>query len=413
MKKEHLLIAAAALIAVTSCTKEEASVGTVSQSQGNTDVINFTTNTSRAETMDLSDLMSDASGFEVFATQADSESWLINSDYYQYSTTTGEWSWKTEEHAWPTDTDDYPITFYSVYASDLSDVTLSAATDLSTTTPLTASIAIAEPTNQIDLLATATSTSTKPSDGKLSISFDHVLSKIDFGVIIGSEKKVYLAAFELNNLEDEGDYDLKAGTWDVTSTSSDASYPLTDFTPVNGVTGDETTAISFTNTSDEYSLMLLPQTTTTWDVSSWDGTTSIVDTHIEMNYRATYDTDTTSGESYEDFIGYTYAQDHPDYDSTNSEHTKYYNKALFVKVGYPLSSTWSLGKNYTYNIKIGTEDATNGYLLDDVYYDEDGDETPFDVDLDKEIGDPLSDGNIHFNVSVGDWDSEGNTSTIK
>ncbi|MFI3282276.1 MAG: fimbrillin family protein [Rikenellaceae bacterium] len=416
MKREHLLIAVAALVAVTNCTKEEATVSSASQSQSQSDVINLVANTTRAQTMELSDLMGDTTGFVVYATYTDtsSDAWLIEGDSYIYDDTTSEWGWSDVDYAWPTDTDKYPVVFYSVYANDMDGVTTTPATELSTTTPLTASIVIAAPDSQIDLLATATSTETKPSSGKLAITFDHVLSKIDFGIIPGLDKMVYVAAFSLGNLEDEGDYDLQAASWSITSTTGDALYPLSDFSALDNVVGDETTATSLTNTASEDSFMLLPQTTTVWDAENWGGVIdSISNTYIDMLYRATYDSDTSAdGESYIDYIGYTLAQDHPSYDSTNPDHTKYYDMALFIRAGYPLSSTWDKMKNYTYNIKIGTEDATNGYLLDDVYYDEDGVETPFEVDLDKEIGDLISDGNIHFDVNVSIWDDEGNTSTI-
>ncbi|MFI3302112.1 MAG: hypothetical protein SNH35_05935 [Rikenellaceae bacterium] len=410
MKKEHLLIAAAAIFAISSCTKEESAVNNTPQIATSTDVINFTTNTTRAETMELSDILGDETGFEVFATQSNSDgstTWLINSDYYKYNTTNEEWEWKTSNYAWPTTTDEFPVTFYAVYASDLSGVTTAsaAASDLSKSTPATVAITIAEPAKQVDLLATATAADSKPLDGKLSICLDHVLTKIDFGIITGSDRKVYLGAFQLNNLEYEGTYDIDASEWAVTSTSGDAEYPLTDFTPVNGEEGNESTAISFTNTEDEYSLMLLPQTTTEWDVENWDGT-AISETHIEMNFRMTDANDS-------DFFGYTYAIDYPGYESDNPEHIEYAEEALYLKVGYPLSTTWASDYNYTYNIKLGTEFATNGYLLDDYYYDEEGEKTPFPIEIDKEIGEPLSDGNIHFDVSVCGWSDDNATSTIE
>ncbi len=410
MKKEHLLIAAVAIIAMSSCTKEETAVNNTSLIATSTDVINFTTNTTRAETMELSDIVNDDTGFEVFATQINTDgntAWLINSDYYKYNDTYEEWEWTTSDYAWPTTTDEYPVTFYAVYAPDLSSVTTASAasSDLSTLTPATVAITIAEPADQVDLLATVTAADSKPLDGKLSMCLDHVLTKIDFGVITGDDRKVYLGAFQLNNLEYEGTYDMSAGSWAVTSTSGDAEYPLTDFTPLNGEEGDGYSAISFTNTEDEYSLMLLPQTTTTWDVANWDGST-ITDTHIEMNFRMTYADGT-------DFFGYTLGADYPNYESDNSEHTPYAEKALYVKVGYPLSTTWALDYNYTYNIKLGTEFATNGYLLDDYYYDVNDVKTPFPIELDKEIGDPLSDGNIHFDVSVCSWSDDDATSTIE
>ncbi len=412
---------------MASCAQDDVtSSGVTGGVDFDTNKINFLTNTTRATTQLLTNLEDDLAGFIVYSTILDSdgdEAWSLAGDNNYVNGGTGTWSWSdsdADEVEWPTDATSYPVNFYAVYyPSTMTGVELTAASDLSETdvVPVSVGVTIAEPASQEDLLAAYASTSTKPADGKLSLAFDHVLTKVDFGVYIGLNKKIYLNGFSFVNLDEDADYDVGGSAWSNNNDSYTAAYPLTDYSAINGVEGTsttETTATSLTiltDDSDPYSLMLIPQSATAWDISEWVSLNSYTDaedkdiedptdTYVEILYRIS--DDTAEDGTFVDYIGFEDASDHPDFATLGSDDLA--GDPLYVKVGYPVSTSWTKGKSYTYNIKLGTADASNGYLLDDVYYDENGDPTDLPIIPSKTIGDPVSDGLINFDVEVGDWD---------
>ncbi len=439
MKKKHLLLAAVAIIGAVSCTKDEAEMQSASYTT-DADAIGFFTYTTRVDVSDIADLESSKDGFAVYATQTNSDGndeWMLTGAY-SYLYDGEEWGWSSSAAntpQWPTDATNYPMRFYAIFSTDLSNTSLTSPTaeeESDTVNPITASVEILTPSLQTDLLATYTIADTKPSDGKLTLCFDHILSKIDLGAIVGYNKRVYFQGLAVNNLFDEGDYNIMGTSWEVTSTDQTAQYSISNFTNVNGVSGTSTaedSAISITlnaatdeeDVTENNSLMLLPQmSVTAWDVDEWaadvtydeegyvDNMPEITGSYIEALYRVEHDT--TGDGDYEDYIGYSDASDY-DTDQDTSGHA---GDPLFIKVGYPLSiDEWSAGKNYTYNLKIATSDATNGYLLDNVYYDENGDPTDILIDYDdKQVGDPISDGYISFDVMTCPWGDGGSSSVL-
>lgn len=416
MKTKHLLTTAAFAIAMaSSCSKDEAQMVAGSQ-ESNPDEINFNTTTTRASIALLSDLTSSTTGFTVYATYTGdtTDEWLIEGDKsYVYSGST--WSWNdtdtnsatTDSPEWPTETSEYPVNFYAIYANDMTDITISKATTLTanTSSVVTADVTIQEPISQVDIIATSTETATKPSDGKLTLAFDHMLSKVNFGVIAGYKKSVYLNQLLMHNLDENGTLNLTDLNWDITPEVYTADYDVSSYLSSDAYVGaseSENSATAITSNTNKGSLMLLPQQATASDVDTWSSDSDPTNTYICVHYRAEYDS--------KDYIGYAKASSHPDYISSDDD--EYGQTTLFVKVGYPMSTNWSSGKGYTYNVKIGTEDASNGYLLDDYYYDQDGKKTKFPIDFDKEVGDPISDGTIDFDITVNDWDDSGDAVSI-
>ncbi len=422
MKKEFLPIALS-LVMIASCAQEEVDIISPVQSSSSSETISLMMNTSRAAIFDITDMQGSTSGFDVYTTSTtteDGDTWFLDgSNSYLYSSTLSTWGWSGEDEAWPTDETTYPLTFMAIFSTDLTGVTLDSVTagDAVTDTddPLSAEVTIQEPTSQTDILATVSSVSSKPADGVLSLTFSHILSKIDFGVIVGYQKRAFVNTLALNNVDSVGTYSFKNQVWtsngsttDTFSATYDVSSALSDFsTGITGTDTAESTATALTNTDGEYSLMLLPQTTTATDVDTWSDGTTPTGVYVEMLYRAEYYTDDLT---YSDYIGYEDAENHPNYSSSTD--SAYSGEPLFIKVGFPLSAAWSLKNGYTYNIKLATADATNGYLLDDVYYDSNGDPTSFgvDADFDIEIGDPVSGGYINFSITVEEWgDSTSST----
>ncbi|MFR9602913.1 MAG: hypothetical protein SNG02_03465 [Rikenellaceae bacterium] len=405
MKRKHLLTTAAFAIAfASSCTNEDAPMVAGSQDV-NPDEINFTTTTTRASVALLSDMTSSLTGFTVYAiyTGDTTDEWLIAGDNnYVYSQDDSAWGWYDTANApeWPTESTQYPVNFYAIYANDMTGITTSMASTLTSNTSnvVTADVTIQEPTKQYDIIATSTEAATKPSDGKLTLSFVHMLSKVNFGVVAGYKKDVYLNQLLLHNLDENGTLDLTYLNWNISPNEYTADYDVSSYLSSTAYTGtdqSEAIATSITSNDNEGSLMLLPQQATESDVDIWSSDADPTGTYICVHYRTEYDSD--------DEIGYAQASSHPDY-SSPSDDDEYGQTALYVKVGYPLTTNWSWGKGYTYNIKIGTVDASNGYLLDDYYYDESGTKTKYPIDFDKEVGDPISDGTIDFDILVIDWD---------
>lgn len=373
-------MATCTLLGAASCSQdlEKADVASTSQSQA----IGFMTNTSRADILTISNLQDDKAGFSVFGIKASSDTWdseMDGSNNYSYAT--GEWAWLSSTPEWPTDTDDYPINFYAYYMVDDSGVTIVKDDEA------TLSITYAAPTTgQTDILAASATADARPTGDRLPLTFNHILSKINFTVTPGDGYTVYSQAVGLNNILSERTYLLASG-WDDQTSDDSANYSYMN-TQYDAIASPAALVASYGD------LMLLPQVSTSW--TPVEGSTTIEGGHIYILYRAT---DSTNS----DVIGYTDASDHPNYSEETD--SKYDDTPLFVKVGYPLGTDtfeFESGMGYTYNIKLCTDGATNGYLLSDKYYDEEGKETDFDI-IGKDVSDPVSDGYINFTVTVNAW----------
>ncbi len=394
MKKNSLFIAACTLL-FASCS-QDAVEEVVNSSASSTNQIGFLSSTSRASVITLDELQGDEVGFVVYGIKSDGDGeWdteMNGSNYYTH--VSGDWAWSETTPEWPdvdTESTAYPINFYAIYyLAESSGVTV-----VNTSEDLLA-ITYAAPTDgQVDILTASTSTDTRPSGDKLPLTFNHILSKVECQVTTGDDYVVYAQSVGFNNICSKRSYLVASSAWDSQDMSSTNLYPyMTTQTEAINTSEDDLVASYGT-------LMLLPQESTSWqptdeDVENLDGS------YIYFIYRAT---DLNGG----DIFGYTDAASHPDYDPDTD--SNYNDTPLFVKVGYPLGTSSFIieaGKSYLYDINIGTTDATNGYLIADNYYDMYGNETDFDVKS-KEIGDPLTDGYINFEVYVNDW--EGSTST--
>ncbi len=392
MKKLSLFISAFALFAVSCSTEDVQDVAAAST----TNTIGFIANTTRGSIITLDDMTSTTDGFAVYATNGN-EPTAWNSDIdgtnnYAYD---GGWSWSGTDAEWPDDSADYPMNFYAYYPD--TDGIVSATAPDNVTLSITAAN---ELTSQIDYLAATAEADARPTGDKLALSFEHILSKVNFAIVPGYETMVYIPRVGTVATGSNGSYEVVSGTWSSADSPATDDFDLLSYDDevmtFTGSDASETTAQTIK--ANEY-LMMVPQTTTSWTPTSGVDPS---ESYALVLYRIT-DTDGT------DLIGYTTANDHPDYDSDND--SAYDGKALFVMVGYPLganSYTWDMGKAYLYKINLGTDGASNGYLLDDSYYDEDGNDTDLTID-DKEPGDPVSDGNIDFTVTVGDWGDETST----
>lgn len=385
-----------ALVA-TSCTKDEVS----SDAKPNPNQIGFYTNTTRSSVANLPMLEASASGFVVYAASgATPAAWFTGIDgTNNYKKAVGVWGWTGAAPSWPTTTSGYPMNFYAYFASSYTGFTLTAPTP----SAMTGTYVIQPEATQVDFLATKSSATSKPASGMLPLTFQHILSKINFGVIPGYGSTVFVQSVGVNNVGNQRSYDFLAGNWTAaqpTTFTAKYAYKATT-TPATALTGVDATEAAVQNVvpSNGGNLMLMPQTTTTWTPATG---VAAANAYMGVIYRLTTVADPNA-------VGYTVANSHPNYNAlTPAEKTTLNGKPLFIKVGYPFapsSMTWDKGKGYTYNICLGTANASNGYIADNFYYDELGVPTTLTI-IGKDKGDPISNGKINFIVTVGDWDEQ-------
>ena len=394
-----------------------------------TNQINFLTSTSRASINDLTALQHPTNGgFHVYAANNSTTGWHQNIGGMEYKYVSGAWVWANTTPTWPIGGEHYPMKFYAHHPKTAAGFTptATATTAAAANSSVTGAIAIqATAGTQIDFLGTTNTTTTKPPTGKLTIVFDHITSKINFGIITGLDVTAFVNEVNINALVDAGTYNYGDKTWDLGTTLADADYVYFD---ESGSANDfSNTATTLELKSPIYSvghsnhLMLMPQNAT----QVWDGTatedadgnaTGVVGAYIGMNYRAE-----TATPLDENAVGYKLRSNCPEntewaagsagntaYNSTNGT----YDGPLYVKVGFPMGTapiTWNKGKGYTYNMKIGTTDATGGLYLSKYYYDEAGNNTKILIDETPDITDPVASGDIHFSVSVDEWEDEADT----
>ena len=378
---------------LTGCRKDDGVIAP----NGNKRVIGFASNTSKAPILDLTSLMNDPAGFQVYATSpASSSAWYPGVDgtaTYRYSG--ASWGWSSGAPQWPATDAGYPMRFYAYYPVAAQGFTPAATP----ATALKGNVAVQNsPASQTDFLAASAVASFEPADDKLSLVFDHIMSKVDFGVIAGTGMNVYVQSLTANNLSNTGVYDYMAGTWSAPAGSDTYLYygtyypsgsggvlPVATFSPA---VADESTANPFYASPHSKHLMLMPQTTPCWNKS-----TTVADAYVGVIYRMSSATDSN-------VVGYASALSHPNFTLGSL-----YVGPLFAKVGFPFadgSLVWNKSMGYAYDLLLGTADATNGYYIDTFYYDENGNRTAYPV-IGKSVGDPVSSGYINFTVSLTNW----------
>ncbi len=424
MKKILMTLAAVGLV-LTGCTKNEVEDYGIPDP----DVIGFSPFTSRAVIANLATLTGDAGGFRVYGKLANvNNAWHTNVDGLNNYAFNLNWGWKNTPAEWPTIESAYPMEFYAMYP-DEEPITATPGSSL------TGEIEIA-PTaaTQIDLLGAKATADSKPASGQLSMTFNHILSKINIGIVAGHDMTVEIQSVDVRNVHGKNTYNYMTESWGTT-TNTLASYNYFRNTTAPFVTTgsqNEDTAVPFyvdnpliADKADSAHLMLMPQSVTGTNApAAWNktaGATLSSQAYLEVIYRIT----NASG----DYIGYTEGAKYlTDYDNATNPTwgdyfglgtaDGYYNGHLYVKVGFPITLDWSPRKGYTYNIYLGTADSTNGYYTDPTYYDENGSDTGIPViGPDKETpvvpGDPVTSGIINFLIVVANWDNSPGAAPLK
>jgi len=410
MRKPIFGIAAIAALMLAGCAKNEVN----SVNVPNTDAIHLTTNTSRAAINYLDNMQGDPAGFKCYCTS--------NGDWYSDgantldgsiphicgSTTTDIWDFAPQVK-WPTNAGDYPLNFYAWYpfapAGLMDNSSAPAVTfdfevlesvDANDPDPTIISRAVV-PTTQVDLLSGKSFTNAKPASANLSMTFNHILSKINFGIIADEGYTAYVQSVGVANVAKTGTYDVVSqGNWTGASIS-DFAYSYSYYNGALGAIAQEfagqagnapsnaaSVAVPFyaNPSTNSNHLMLMPQDPTS---NMWTLPGAPIDpdpsgapktkTYIYLFYRCETTSPSFSTPN-PNFIGYADASQHPDYAGIDAAHAGY-TGPLFVKVGYPYTGAWNKGYGYIYNIELpGT---SGGYLIDENFYDENGDPTNLEV----------------------------------
>ena len=385
------------------------------------DYIGFSSTTTRASMSDLTTLQNDGNGFRVYATGGSNPTvWYTDVDnkridgMNKYSYQSNQWTFEWPVK-WSTYASDYPKHFYAFHPFAPNGLTVS---EFASGSALRAAYTVQAVNNQVDLLAARATANSKPSSGRLTLTFDHILSKVNFGIIAGTGTLPVVQSLQMVNIGDTRTYDFVAGDWVSTAPaiSGNASYyyfgapngsMISPFTP--NVRDESTGNLIYGGKHDKH-LILMPQTAPSWSPQSGVTPTATSGAYISVIYRMSTGHGTLgTGDPRE--VGFPEASQHPHYDALGGGLTG----ALYVKAGFPLPATsgnYTLekGKSHLYNIVLGAHGSSNGYILDDYYYDEKGVRTGLQLievlNEGKKIGDKLQDGVIHVILDVDYWDNQ-------
>ena len=389
-------------------------------------VVGFAASTTRASIYTLQTLQDDGAGFKVFGTTANVDNaWYTNvNGTNNYAYASGAWGWAGTDAVWPTTDGSYPMYFYAMYP--VVNLDSETVANLSDNIEIAAAAA-----NQVDMLSAKASTPGKPASGQISLAFQHILSKINFGVIAGHEMTAEVRSLAIRNVHKKSTYNYLSQAWSGTTTDATgydyyvvAAEAVPFFT--TGGSDEETPAPIYTGSDHSSHLMLMPQSSATGAPAAWDKTAAGLanGAYIEVMYNIA---DGASGAD-ENYVGYTkgtdYLTDYPAFAANNTgwgatytgglgTGAAQYDGFLYVRVGFPVTLNWEAGKGYTYNICLGTANSSNGYYIDEYYYDDEGVKTNIPiVGPDGEIvdqGDPVTDGIINFLLSVTPWGEDTTT----
>jgi hypothetical protein len=402
----------------TSCAVDKITEEVVSHP----DYIGFSSTTTRASGVDLSTMQNDVSGFRVYATGGSYPlDWYSDVDHnridgtnnYRYSF--NQWVFDNPVK-WSSAASNYPMSFYAYYP--LLPAGLSVTGNFVSGVELTGDYTVQGVGSQVDLLAAKATAASKPASGKLTLTFNHILSKINFGIIAGTGTAPVIQSLQVVNVGDKRTYDFAGANWVSTpqAVTGNASYyyfgapggaVIATFTPP---VRDESTANPISTGIHNKHLMLMPQTSASWKPQSGTAPVATSGGYISMTYRMSTGNG-TNGIGNPREVGFADAKQHPDYATSGGGITG----PLYVKAGFPLPATagnftWEKGRSYLYNIVLGAHGSCNGYILDENYYDEKGERTNLKLvevgNENKKIGDKLQDGVIHVILDVDNWDNQ-------
>ncbi len=458
MKKVILLAALSAAI-FAGCSKTELINDPDAGVTNNPNAIGFIGTTTRAATHDITDV---EEGFQIYGHQADAadDVWYTQLDgshqYYRPGTPQGTlteyngWYWKlgtsaVEAPKWPVLSAANAMTFIGIYPPEAS-----AVTNLTDLDALSVKVDT-DRFSQVDELAAYAYTESVPVGGKMSLDFNHILSKVNVSVTTETGLVVDVQGITFKGINSVGNFDYNSpyatGAWASQGTPESFEYRKANFGGTATAIENNKLTINTTTTTDASQasatvagdLMLIPQTTAEITYVE-DGATANVGAfeagaHIEVLYRvstATFDvvgrddiTDISAANPYLNASGALLYDEwsevqtawnngtsvvYPTADADNYDGEPVADDKLYIRAYYPLSEVeWVKGNSYRYNLLIGTSIGSGGYYADSQYYDEAG--NPTGLYHGGKPGFPVFSNRIHFIVDVNGWGAEPTTPT--
>jgi len=418
MKTRFFLAIAAVAIMAVSCSMNETEVINVPTSDAI--ALNPSTAVTRAYITKKTNL---EANFGVFATSGTNPTGWYNDGQYSIDGTNhhylngSQWDFRNPVK-WPKadETTKYPMNFYAFHPA----TTNSVMEVKPVTTPnynVTLDVTVPqEVANQIDIVATKGSTNTKPATSSLTLTFKHILSKVNFSVTntnTGQDDKAFVQAVGFVNINSKNTYDVKEEGWPNPATTVKNYNYYKTFT--DGVTGTDilepkefigsvaqNKEYFYDNNSnptlDGANMMLLPQIPQTWINAPSDEKSKPAngDAYVRVMYRYELTGDPN-------YIGFRHAQDHPEWaNSDYADKNPTYNGPLYVYAVFSYESTWGKGNGYLYNIPL--PGVGGGRLFDENLYDDKG--NPTDLKLpggEEEKPIITTDEFIHLIPIVTDW----------
>lgn len=257
MKK--ILFAAMAALAITSCSQNE-EIEAPSQKTA----IDFTTAVGKAaRAADTNNSNFEAFTVNSYITDAAYVGGTLGDAYMnEVAYTGGEGAWTTTDktdYYWPSSTSGSKVQFFA-YPTPVSDNITFNAGSAWPTLIFTVADAVSDQKDLVVACATdMTSTSPEVANGKLRLTFKHILTKINFSATIDKNYTYTINSITIKGAKGtSGTYtfasDVAKGTWDALGTAPAAGYSY----PINSAAiADNDGVIDLSTTNG--SLMLLPQ----------------------------------------------------------------------------------------------------------------------------------------------------------
>ena len=308
----------------------------------------------------------------------------------------------------------YPMFFYAFYPTTPNSVFQAVTTDH---TNLSLDVTIPQEVgSQVDIVATVATVTAKPATSNLTLTFHHILSKVNFAVTNTYTEPgdiAYVQAVGFVNINSKNTYDVMTQTW-ATTYNTPLNYNYFQSFVEDGISGQVVmNGKPFDKDADKErffdgnsvptlagaNLMLLPQTPNLWKVTVGPEDTARPgngESYVRVMYRYEHHQDPN-------FIGFFNAQEHPGIE--NSITHKTYEGPLYVYAVFTYDGDWVKGQGFLYNIPLPGDGG--GRLYDDHYYDKFGNRTDLKVPF-GEIDKPIiaSDDFIHLVPIVTDWEKD-------
>ncbi len=231
--KKIMIFAAMAAVTLSSCSKTDIVDTAGDGVLDNPNAITFSSSTTRATANTVEQLKG---GFQVFGAQ--SGAWytesgtVIDGKTNDYAHNGTSWEWQTvggdvaiTAPIWPGDIATNKMDFYAMYPADYTNITATAPTNDIKKTHTVGANRFAQTD---ELAAISTQVAAVPSGGTLSLTFNHILSKVDVSIEPAAGLVAYVQSIKFVGVKSNGEYDYKTTTLANQDGWAAAAAPATD-----------------------------------------------------------------------------------------------------------------------------------------------------------------------------------------